>query len=363
MSNQKTWAIIGGGNGGQAMAGHLAILGEKVRLYDVVQKTVDELNAKGEISVHHAIEGTGKIEFATTDIAKAMDGADNIILVLPSLYHESTAKKMIPHLKDGQTVLLHPEASCGAIAFRNLMETMHCSADVVIGAACTLIYSTRIQSNGDVLIYGIKNEVPIAALPAKDNQRLKAAICETMPWFVLANNVLETSLDNLNAMMHPAPMLLNASRIEAEPHIPYQYYLDGVTPSIGKFVEVMDLERIEIANALGIRQRTICQEYVDMYACGDETTPLYQLVRDNPGYEGIMCAKTLHTRYILEDIPYSLVPLKALAQVVGIETPCMDAIITIGRAIFGEEMDIGRTAEALGLTGMNQEDLLQYIQG
>ena len=28
----KTWAIVGGGNGGQAIAGHLAILGEKVAI-------------------------------------------------------------------------------------------------------------------------------------------------------------------------------------------------------------------------------------------------------------------------------------------------------------------------------------------
>lgn len=363
MSTQKTWAIIGGGNGGQAMAGHLAILGEKVRIYDVVQKTVDELNAKGEITVHHAIEGTGKLEFATTDIAKAMDGADNIILVLPSIYHESMAKKMIPHLKNGQTVLLHPEASCGAIAFRKLMADMNCTADVVVGAACTLIYSTRIQSNGDVYIYGVKNAVPIAALPAKDNGRLEAAICSVLHWFVIVDNVLVTSLDNLNAMMHPAPMLLNTSRIEAEPHIPYQYYLDGITPSIGKFVETMDRERIAIAKELGFEQRTVCQEYIDMYACGDETTPLYQLVRDNPGYEGIMCAQTLRTRYVLEDIPYSLVALRALAQVVDIPTPCMDAIITIGYTIMGSEMDTGRTAEVLGLTGMNKADLLHYING
>ena len=45
----KTWAIIGGGNGGQAIAGHLSILGERVRLFDVVQATVDAINEKGGI--------------------------------------------------------------------------------------------------------------------------------------------------------------------------------------------------------------------------------------------------------------------------------------------------------------------------
>ncbi|MPN15544.1 Opine dehydrogenase [bioreactor metagenome] len=175
--------------------------------------------------------------------------------------------------------------------------------------------------------------------------------------------MLETSIDNLNAMMHAGPMLLNTSRIEAQPHVDYEYYHQGITASVGKFVETMDQERIAIAKELGFHQRTVCAEYIDMYSCGDETTPLYQLVRNNPGYEGIMCAKTLRTRYVLEDIPYSLVPLSVLGKVVGVPTPCMDAIITIGRAIMGDEMDAGRTEEALGLTGMAKDSLLNYIYG
>ena len=252
MDAQKTWAIIGGGNGGQAMAGHLAILGQKVRLFDVMQPTVDDLNEKKEITLHHAVNGSGKIQFATTDIGEAMDGADNIILVLPSIYHESMAKQMVPHLRDGMVVLIHPEASCGAVAFRKVMADMGCQAKVVISAASTLLYSTRIQHNGDVYIFGLKNKVPVAALPATDNQKLQEAICTIMPWFVLTDNVLATSIDNLNSMVHAGPMLLNTSRIEATPHVPYQYYLDGITPSIGKFVETMDKERIAIAAALGI---------------------------------------------------------------------------------------------------------------
>ena len=136
---EKTWAIIGGGNGGQAIAGHLASMGEQVRLFDVVQATVDALNEKGSITLHHAVEGEGKLQFATTDMAKAMDGADVLMVVLPAIYHKSIARKMIPHLRDGQVVLLHPEASCGALEFRKEMKDMGCTADVVVGAACTLL--------------------------------------------------------------------------------------------------------------------------------------------------------------------------------------------------------------------------------
>ena len=360
---KQTWAIIGGGNGGQAIAGHLAFMGENVRIFDVVQSTVNDLNAKGSIDIHHAVEGGGPIEFATTDMGKCMEGANVIMMVLPAIYHADMAKQIIPHLKDGMVVLLHPEASCGAMEFRKIMKDMECTAKVVIGAACTLLYSTRIIKNGDVYIFGIKNEVPMAALPASDNEKLEAAIRPVLPWFKTVSSVLETSIDNLNAMMHPAPMLLNTSRIEARPFIPFQYYHEGITPSVGKYVETMDKERISIAKAFGFEQRSICEEYVAMYSCGDNTTPLYQLVRDNPGYEGIMCSDTLATRYVLEDIPFSLEAIRALAQVAGVETPCIDAIITLGRTLLGDRMKPGRNIETLGISGMNKEDLIHYIMG
>lgn len=359
----KTWAIIGGGNGGQSMAGHLASMGEKVRLFDVVPSTVDALNAKGGIELHHAVTGFGKLEFATTDIAKAMDGANIVMMILPSIYHESMAAKIVPNLKDGMVVFLHPEASCGAIAFRKVMKDMGCTADIVVGAACTLLYSTRIQEPGDVYIYGIKDEVPMAALPATDNPKLEATLRPQLPWFKAVSNVLMTSLDNLNAMMHPAPMLLNTSRIEADPFVPFQYYLDGITPSIGKYVDAMDAERIAIANALGYEQRTVRQEYIDMYECGDETTPLYQLCKNNPGYIGIMCGNTLATRYVLEDVPYSLEAIRAIARIANVPTPCIDAIITLGHTIMGEKMDTGRTGEMLGISSMTKDALLAYVNG
>ncbi len=358
-----TWAIIGGGNGGQAIAGHLAILGEKVRLFDVVPATVDAINEKGGIQLHHAVEGFGKLEFATTDMAKVMEGADNVMMVLPSLYHENMAKQIIPNLKDGMTVLLHPESSCGAISFRKQMQDMGCKAKITLGAAGTLLYSVRIQQNADVYVFGMKSEVPMAALPASDNEKLASAIRGVLPWFVLVDNVLKTSLGNINAMMHPAPMLLNTSRIEADPFVPYQYYWEGMTPSIGKYVEAMDQERIAVANALNLELRTIREDYVAMYECGDKDTPLYQLCKNNPGYNGIMTSSTLATRYVLEDIPFSLEPIQALAQVAGVPTPKIDAIVTIGRTLLGDKMQVGRNAKTMGIDNLTREELLCYING
>ena len=359
---KRVWAIIGGGNGGQSIAGHLGYLGEQVRLFDVVPATVDALNEKGCIDMHNAIEGTGKIEFASTDIGKVMDGANIIMLVLPSIYHRSITEKMIPHLKDGMVVFIHPEASCGAIAFRKAMKDFGCTADIVVGCATTLLYSTRIEKNGEVHIYGIKNDVPIAALPATDNQKLADAICPVFPSFHLVDNVLVTSLGNLNAMMHPAPMLLNTSRVEQRPFVPYEYYHEGITPSVGKYVEAQDKERMAVAAAFGIKLRSTREDYIAMYDCGDISMPLYQLCKNNTAYDGVMTHDTLRTRYCMEDIPYSLVAIQSVAQVAGVPTPCIDATVQIGRTIL-DDLDEGRTAKALGIEGMTRDELLAYVNG
>ena len=55
---------------------------------------------------------------ASTDIEKVMEGTEIILIVLPSLYHKDMAKKMSPYLKDGQYVVLNPNASLGTVEFR-----------------------------------------------------------------------------------------------------------------------------------------------------------------------------------------------------------------------------------------------------
>ena len=359
----RTWAIIGGGNGGQTFAAHLAVQGERVRLFSKSQEKIDIISKTNTITLRHGLAGEGRIEFATTDIKRVLDGADNIVVILPSTWHEMTARMMIPHLVDGQNILLLPEASCGALAFRNYMREMKCTANVVVGAGATLPYATRLIKDGEVNVFQMKNEVEIAAIPATDNDRLMKAFSISEPVFVPVHSTLKTSIDNINALMHGAPSLLNVARIEADPHQDYQYYKEGVTPTICYVLEQMDQERIAIAHAMGFEQRTLRQEYIDMYSCGGPEDSLYELLRNCDAYDGLMAQRTLKTRYIMEDIPFSLVPISALGRVVGIPTPVIDTIIQLGKIMIGPELSEGRTASHLGIDGMTLDELKKIIFG
>ena len=94
-------AIIGAGNGGQAFAGYLSLLGERVRIFDVVPQTVQGLNERGGVLLegNSRYTGFGKIERATGDMGEAVEGAKLILVVLPALYHGDMARKMAPYSK------------------------------------------------------------------------------------------------------------------------------------------------------------------------------------------------------------------------------------------------------------------------
>lgn len=56
---------------------------------------------------------------------------------------------------------------------------------------------------------------------------------DAYPQFMAANDVIETSINNYGAIFHPGPTLLNSGHIERG--APFEYYTEGITPSIGSF--------------------------------------------------------------------------------------------------------------------------------
>ncbi len=142
---QKPIAIIGAGNGGQAFAGYLSLHGREVKIFDVVQATVDRLTELGGVTLsgNSDVTGFGKIQLASTDIGAVMEGCEIILVVLPSIYHKDMAKKMAPYLKDGQIVVLNPNASLGPVEFKNTLKECGCTADVILSSTSTLLFACR----------------------------------------------------------------------------------------------------------------------------------------------------------------------------------------------------------------------------
>jgi opine dehydrogenase len=307
----KNITVIGAGNGGKAMAAHLALMGQNVTIYNRTYNHIELIDKRGGIELEAppgVIHGFGKLTRVTDDIRVALADAEVIMVVMPAFGHADIARLVAPYLQNDQIVILHPGRTGGALEFRRVLNKLHFDKKIVLAEAETFIYASRSEGPNQARIFRVKEAVPLAALPAVDTAKALSAINHVYPQFVDGVNVLHTGLNNMGAVFHPALTILNMGRIEST-RGDFEFYVQGVTPSVAKVLEVVDRERVTIASALGIRART-AKEWLKL-AYNVEGDTLFEAIQNQSGYYGIKAPKTLNHRYISEDVPMSLVPLTA----------------------------------------------------
>jgi opine dehydrogenase len=360
--NKMNYTVIGAGHGGKAMAAHLALMGFPVTLYNRTLEHVAVIAERGEIeltSYGGGPHGFGQLARVTSDMGEALEQAEVIMVVVPSTAHACIARDAALLLHDGQIVVLNPGRTGGALEFVRVLREQNCRADVSVAETETLIYASRSDGPAEARIFSIKNSVPIAALPAIRTPRVLEALRVAYPQFIDGTSVLHTGLNNMGAIFHPALTLLNAGRIESTGG-EFQFYIDGVTPSVARFLEVLDRERVTVAAALGIRAQT-AQEWLNM-AYNATGTDLYEAIHNQEGYYGIRAPRTLQHRYITEDVPMSLVPIAALGERYGVSVHGIDSIIR--QACIIHRTDYwrrGRTLEKLGIAGLSVDEVMRHV--
>jgi len=333
-----------------------------VVLYNRTAERVAAIKELGGIdldSTNDGPRGFGRLAGVTSSIPEALADADMIMVVVPSSAHADIARACAPFLKDGQIVVLHPGRTCGAIEFSKIIRDNGCQADVTIAEAETFIYASRSDGPAQARIFRVKEALPIAALPANRTRLVLDMIHEAYPQFIDGGNVLQTGLNNMGAIFHPALTLLNAGWIEST-HGDYQFYIDGVTPSVARVLEVLDRERVTVAASLGLRARTGL-EWLKL-AYDTEGADLHEAIHNQPGYYGIKAPPTLNHRYIFEDVPMSLVPIASLGQRYGVSVQGMDSIIRLACIIHRTDYwRRGRTIDKLGINNLSVGELTRFV--
>lgn len=351
-------AIIGAGNGGQTMAGHLAIRGYHVSLYDIDLPKMEALKQKGSIILEGRLHGKGNISCITTDIAEAIEGAEIVMVTTVANAHRAVATSLAPLLVDGQIVVLNPGRTCGALVFKQALKEAGCKARVYLGEAQTLIYACRVIENGHVNVIGIKDEVLLSGLPAKDTDFILKKLTPIFPSFKKAANVLRTSLENIGAMFHPCVLLFNAATIERNDT--FWFYRD-ITEQVAGFIERFDAERLAVGKAYGIELLSV-KDWIKFAYKDTIGDTLCERMRNNPAYHDIKSPSTIFTRQLTEDIPTGVLPIMELGQAAGVMTPLLQSMVYTCEALLGFDFHSnGRTLKNLGMEGMNKDEILNYI--
>jgi len=340
MNHQIKYTVIGAGHGGKAMAAHLALMGFPTTLYNRTPEHIAAIKELGVIDLESndgTLKGFGHLEKVTSNMEEALEEAKVINVVVPSSAHADIARASAPFLKDGQIVVLHPGRTCGAIEFSKVIRENGCTADVTIAEAETFIYASRSDGPAQARIFRIKEAVPLAALPATRNRLVLDTLREAYPEFIDGGNVWIEST-----------------------HGDYQFYIDGVTPSVSRVLEALDRERVTVASSLGIRARTGLEWLYMAYNSAGED--LYEAIHNQPGYYGIKAPPTLNHRYLFEDVPMSLVPIAALGQRYGVEVRGMDAMIRLASIIHHTDYwRRGRTLDKLGISQLSVGELMHFV--
>ncbi len=362
MTKQTNFTVIGAGHGGKAMAAHLGLMGFSTTLYNRTPARIAAIKELGGLDLvmqETGIKNFCKLANVTSDIDEAVKGADMIMVVVPSSAHADIARACAPCLKDGQIVVLHPGRTCGAIEFAKVLSDEKCTANVTVAEAETFIYASRSDGPAEARIFRVKDAVPLAALPANQTPKVLEMIHQAYPQYIDGINVLQTGLNNMGAIFHPALTILNSGWIEST-HGDYQFYIEGVTPSVARILEALDRERVTVASSLGIRARTAMEWLKLSYdATGED---LNEAIHNQPGYYGIKAPPTLNHRYLFEDVPMSLVPIASLGQRYGVSVRAMDSIVRLSSIIHKTDYwRRGRTIDKLGIDNLSVGELLTYV--
>jgi opine dehydrogenase len=357
--------VLGAGHGGSAMAGHLALLGFEVTVCSLFGRELAAVEEKGGVElVGEEVQGFGRYARIERSLDEAIAGQDLIMIAAPGVAHRTYATLLAPLLADGQVVVLNPGRTGGALEFAQTLTRFACAADIVLGEVQTFVYAAESRGPAAVEILNEKFRVRAAALPASRNDDLLGVLQGLYPQMEAAQNVLETSINNVGGVVHPTTMLLNTHVLEERAAgADLRFYKNQVSPTIANLVmEPMDREKMAVGEALGLEDLwSVERWYKESYHV--EGDGLWDSLMRNPYYEGFHAsAHLLGYNHVLDEVPNSLVPVSELGAALGVPTPTTDAIIDLACAMCRIDFRRhGRTLEVLGLDGMSAEEMLRYV--
>ena len=361
MGTLYRFAVLGCGNGGMALAGQIAAKGYSVNIFEGLEftKEITRLSEEKEIIVQGDIQSRGRINCLTNDMKVAVAGADVILVVLPAFAHEPVFRKLLPHLKDGQRVVIIP-GNYGSLLLKKMLLDSGISRKITISETASLPFACRITNYKTVMVHKQKKKLKLATMPADENGAVVNIMNDIANIYLPADNVLETSLDNFNMILHPLPVLLNYGEIEKRPE-EFRHYLDGITPLISQQMHKMDQERLALGKYYSLNLMSTLDQ-LKMYYGANDTDSIYAYVNsDESPYKNII-GHSVQSRYLTEDIPYLAVPTMLLAQQAGIHTPLLELCVKLSSQLHGTSyLESGYNLFKLGIAGLSAEDLRSYV--
>jgi opine dehydrogenase len=290
-----------------------------------------------------------------------------IIVALPANGHKLVFDELVPLLsscRDHKHVIISSQASLGALYLSQNIQQMryitstntNCIVPTITSWGTTVCTARR-PSGTTVDIKTIRKLVDFCTIPEHESASGQT-ICETLfpgIQFRPRDGLLAISLSNVNPQNHLAMALGNLSRMEKGEA---WYQFENTTPKIGQFLEALDQERLEIADALGVDVKTLYEHFSVSFhvpiqpSISDMCQDIYNAGNDVYG------PNTSESRYILEDCPFGLVLTVALGKLVNRHAKLHESGLMIFSAMYNRDFIAENDLlQSLDLQRISLEDL------
>lgn len=349
--------VLGGGHSAQTMAADLALGGAAVNLCDLpgFESNISHVMKTGKIEKYGSSGSNGRtglatLNLVTTDITTAVGNVDIIFLAIPAYGHMAFYEALAEILQDGQTVITVP-GCWGALRLAQLINKCGNKTRITIAETSQCLHVCRAAESwlgpGKVRVIAERKTFQIAAIPASKTEATRELIASLYPQVTSATNVLETSLNNGNFIVHAPMVVMNAGWIE-HTNGEFMFYRDGATNAIGSVIDAIAAERDAISTLLGftpVHSAPYCERMKDVEWVNDPCE---------------IAPPNLRHRYVSEDVPYGLVPIAGFGDILDVPTPAIDSMVILSS--IANETDYwrdGLTLEKLGFEGLSAPEILK----
>ncbi len=351
-------AVLGAGGIGLATAALLCREGHDPCLWSPSGASTRALMDGAPLIARGALSGSFRPRIAGS-CAEAIAGAGIVIVAVPAYGHRMVMDAAAPHLRPEQTMIVSSHYSLSALYLARLLAERGTGSP--IAAWGTTVVMGRPSGPAEVTVLTVRARVDVATLPtAGTGEGIAASRALFGDRFVERADLLAIQLSNVNPQAHLANALCNLTRMEKGEA--WDNY-GGITEAVSRLIEALDLERLAIAKAYGVKVRTM-QEHMALSFDLPANTSLAEATRQVQARGGSPGPVSLDARWIREDLPFGIVPQIALAEIAGVQVPLHRSGLALFSAILGRNLTTENDLlPVLSITHLTRGRLQALVRG
>ena len=357
--SSKDICIAGTGNTTGVLVPLLTTLDYRVTVLTRSARKAEQLKGAKFVLNHITARETFHAEpfLLTTDAKTALQDSSVVVLAIPMSGWETYLQKILAHLQTGSTIItLQSQASLKSVVQKTQSILGLHSQDLTLVSADILPFTCRANEVHDSTVItelsALKGFTNVVIDPYENTKAILPLVEDIVPQEIIQyERGLELLLTPSNAPFH-VPIMLGLYEEEQKGKLPAKFYFDMTDSSL------------ELIESLNQEYQRIIQEIQKLYPDfrvpyeGDllpymsakyshlfgqlEINTLSDFFRKNPAYKNIFVPVKegkldINSRTFTEDVPFTLVPVWDVSQVLGIKTAVLERIILDAQKIMGKE--------------------------